>query len=143
MPGADQYAAAAERARARLRETPGPLDTPCLIWPGAASTGGYGYIRVGGRAGGKIVTVHGLLHRSATGRKPRRGQQLHHRCETRLCANPDHLEILSRKGHGLAHRGEILGCGHAPDMVAGRRRTRRCRSCRNANRRARYRELRG
>lgn len=143
MPTADQYASAAERALARIEETSGPLETPCWIWQGARSTGGYGYIRVGGHAGGKVVTVHSLLYRVRTGRRVRRGQILHHRCETRSCANPDHLEVVTPRGHGKRHRREFAACGHVPDIVMGRRRVRRCRDCRNATRRARYRDLRG
>lgn len=141
MAGADdQHARAAGRVLLRLEETPGPLETPCWLWPGARSAGGYGYVRVGGRSGGKIVTVHALLYRVLTGRVPRRGQSVHHRCEVTLCANPDHLEAVGAKAHGKRHRRPLAPCGHPYDMTLGKRRTRRCRRCRNAYRRDRYRE---
>lgn len=144
MPTAIQYARACGRALIRLEETPGPLGTACWVWPGARSAGGYGYIRVGSRGSGRIVPVHALLFRVLTGRKPRRDQVVHHRCAVQLCANPDHLEAVTAKGHGERHRRTNAPCGHPYDVAFGRvRRVRHCRSCRNAKRRARYRETRG
>lgn len=130
------YENAAARALLRLVEEPGPLESPCWIWPGACSTGGYGYVRVGGRDG-KSVTVHAVLYRVLAGRYPR-GRLLHHRCETPLCANPDHLEPVTRAEHGRLHRRELAPCGHPYDLFLGRRRARRCRRCRNERRRAVY-----
>jgi HNH endonuclease len=144
MPTVEQYAGAAGRVLLRLEETPGPLETPCWIWPGARSGGnGYGYVRIGGKGGGKIVPVHALVFRVLTGRAPRRDQHVHHRCEVPLCANPDHLEAVTRRQHGQRHRRALASCGHPHDMVMGRRKkSRRCRACRNAARREQYRKAR-
>jgi hypothetical protein len=132
-PTRDEYAAAAARARPRLIPTLGPLPTPCLLWPGATTGVGYGQIRVGRR----IVAVHVVLYR-ASGRPLRRGQLVHHRCETRLCANPEHLEAVTHRQHGRLHRRGLAPCGHPYDMLVGRTRRRACRRCRNAYKRRVY-----
>lgn len=124
------------RVLLRLEERPGPLETACWVWPGARSRQGYGYVRVGGR-GGKIELVHVLAYRVLTGVKLR-GRLVHHRCETPLCANPAHLEAVTRRQHALRHRRDRFPAGHRYDARHGHRRVRVCRRCRNDRRRAAY-----
>ena len=90
--------AACSRILLRLQETPGPLETPCWLWPGSRNSRGYGTIKIAGT----VVLVHRLLYRLLVA-NPGRRRQLHHRCENILCANPAHLEPLTAKRHGLAH----------------------------------------
>lgn len=72
-------------------------ETGCWIWQ-RAIVDGYGTIGVGG---GRVVKAHRLYYERAKGPIPV-GHELHHRCHTRACVNPDHLEPLTR----LAHRRE-------------------------------------
>lgn len=87
------------------------------------------------------MSVHVLMYRVLSGRPHRRGQHVHHRCEVSLCANPDHLEALTHRQHGGRHRRALAPCGHPYDMAMGKLKTRRCRRCRNAKRRADYARL--
>ena len=65
----------------------------CWEWTGAKNgnshsgvwTGGYGYARVDG----KVERVHRYVYRTLVGDP---GPLLHHRCENRPCARPNHVE---------------------------------------------------
>lgn len=145
MPVTDaHYASAAERVLVRLEEAPGPLRTPCWLWQGARSGSGYGYVRVGGRAG-IAEPVHVVVYRALV-RRPGRGKVVHHRCETPLCANPGHLEELTRLQHARRHRSDVCPrCNRPRAAVYGKTRETRhrvCVYCRNVRRRARYRTSR-
>ena len=71
-------------------------DTGCHIWKGATSGngrgGGYPRMKLDGRtvAVHRVVAVHqfGFLHP---------GRQVDHKCRTRLCVNPAHLEPVTHK----------------------------------------------
>lgn len=77
-----------------------PFDTrvnkteSCWIWTGPVQSAGYG-----------IHSQHGLqflAHRFSYVRVKGIipfGKDLHHRCRNKICVNPDHLEIVSRKYH--------------------------------------------
>jgi hypothetical protein len=84
---------------------------PCLVWTGAkgpdADNGPYG--RVYDAALGRTDYVHKVVWRRAYPDQPiPHGQDVDHRCEVRLCARPDHLQILS-KGDNLKRRGPTRG----------------------------------
>jgi hypothetical protein len=36
-----------------------------------------------------------------------RGLQLHHRCQSKSCVNPDHLEVVSPRDHTNLHQGKL------------------------------------
>jgi hypothetical protein len=84
---------------------------PCLVWTGAkgpdADEGPYG--RVYDAALGRTDYVHKVVWRRAYPDQPiPHGQDVDHRCEVRLCARPDHLQILS-KSDNLKRRGPTRG----------------------------------
>mgnify|MGYP001550307413 CR=1 FL=1 len=68
----------------------------CWLWVGQSRNVGYGYIGVGGRAGGKILS-HRAAWLLANGPIPdgdgHHGTVLMHTCDNRLCCNPAHLRL--------------------------------------------------
>jgi hypothetical protein len=130
------------RALCRLVVAPGPLETPCWLWPLAARRG-YGQMR----AGAHVVQVHRLVYRVLVGEPPA-GAHLHHLCEVPLCANPEHLVPLAVSDHvrvspgpfGDRARKTHCDSGHefTPENTAiTSRGTRRCRACHREGERAR------
>lgn len=83
-----------EKIYARCVLTPGPLETPCLIWQGADSGKGRGggYPRMDFE-GGKLA-VHIAMWVIKFGPIPSK-KQLDHRCNVRRCVAPDHLELVT------------------------------------------------
>jgi hypothetical protein len=81
-------------------------DDGCWYWQGAVS-GGYGMVRVGGRAG-RGVGAHRIYYEQHIGPIPV-GHHLHHLCGNGLCVNPAHLEPMEASAHLRLHRT----CGHA------------------------------
>jgi hypothetical protein len=116
-----------ERLRARLRVTAGG----CWVWTGALNAKGYG--KLGGELAHRIV--YELLRAPLA-----EGLELHHRhtCP-KACANPEHLQALTRAEHRRLHRRERCHRGHelTADNVIIRSDdgTRRCRRCHNERQR--------
>lgn len=63
----------------------------CWLWT-QGGTSGYGSTDVDGRT----VLVHRLAYELWIGPIPE-GQTIHHRCATRLCFNPEHLESVTQR----------------------------------------------
>jgi hypothetical protein len=63
-------------------------ETPCWIWQGVITPGGYG--RIG------TEPVHVRMYREHVGQVPV-GMQIDHLCRVRNCCNPFHLEPVTRK----------------------------------------------
>lgn len=82
-------------------ETPGPLDTPCEVWPLGQLTGGYGGVKYEG----KDYRVHRVRWELTYG-SVSSGMHLDHLCRVRLCAALDHLEPVTPRENIL--RGEGL-----------------------------------
>lgn len=66
--------------------------TPCWIWIGGRSSGGYGYVRFNG----KMQIAHRVIYELLVGPIPK-GLDLDHLCRNRACCNPEHLEPVTRK----------------------------------------------
>lgn len=81
----------------------------CWVWPGS-TTNGYGDVAIDG----KTYRVHRVVYVHCKGEIPT-GHEVDHLCFNRLCANPDHLEAVTREENNrraLAHYG-LLGAARA------------------------------
>ena len=116
-------------------------ETGCWVWTGFLNKG-YGRVNVAG----KIRDVHRVAYEFFVGPVPD-GLDLDHVCRNRACANPEHLEPVSRAENlrrGINVRRETKACpaGHLyteentmTDSYSG---ARRCRICRKATTRRKY-----
>jgi len=64
----------------------------CWIWLGTQSPNGYGRFSVRG----KYRTAHRWAYEQFVGKIPD-GLSIHHKCNNRLCVNPEHLEPLTNR----------------------------------------------
>jgi HNH endonuclease len=117
----------------------------CWLWTGATA-GHMGYGTIGAGGGTKLV-AHRLsweLHH----RKPiPDGMLVCHHCDTPRCVRPDHLFLGTHDDNMLdaavkGRKGFVGGAtcphGHAMEgsnLIVGKNGKRRCRTCKNANRR--------
>jgi hypothetical protein len=83
-----------ERILNRCEWRDGPLETPCLIWTGGCSSGGYGSIKYQGT---KLAT-HRVLWLCEYG-KIEEGKELCHECDTPPCNSLLHLRADTRAGN--------------------------------------------
>lgn len=78
-------------------------DSGCHIWVGAQQSRGYGLFQWRGR----LTTAHRVAYELYNGEIPE-DHVVHHRCETPLCVNPEHLEAVTNwenlklSGRGVA-----------------------------------------
>jgi HNH endonuclease len=103
----------------------------CWIWTGAKSgrTLAHGLTRR--PITQKKVYTHILTYELLIGSVPK-GKVLHHICEHSLCANPKHLEPITRADHNRLHLGRAI-CIHGHPKEIGRG----CRICGTINARKR------
>jgi hypothetical protein len=65
-------------------------NTGCWLWTGATVPSGYGQF---GIAASKAARAHRVAYAALVG--PPSGPELDHRCRTRCCVNPAHLDPVS------------------------------------------------
>jgi hypothetical protein len=113
--------------------------TDCWIWPHGKSAAGYG------RTEG--IYVHRLAYEQWVGPIPE-GMAIHHRCHTRACFNPEHLEAVTSKEHAWKHaKTEADTCpqGHpytSENLKVRQNGKRECRICHRESQRERSRRRR-
>lgn len=97
-----------DRIMARCVETPGPLDTPCLVWYRPKYVNNYGYIRLGKR----VTRTHRAAYEAAYG-PIANGLLCLHKCDVKPCCNINHLyagtcqqNVIDAIVRGLAPTGE-------------------------------------
>ena len=128
-----RYANALQRTSDRLVRGAAPDD--CWLWPGGTNGRGYGIIGVkrGPGEGSRMLYVHRVMYEKYVGPIPD-GLEIDHLCRVRNCANPTHLEAVTRAENVRRQRAVITHCpeGHEYNdentaiTVAGKR---RCRTC--------------
>lgn len=110
----------------------------CWLWTGARVWNEYGVIR----ADRKATYAHRFAYEKTVAAVPD-GLQLDHKCRTRSCVNPQHLEpVTQRENLRRGDRGKEWGTdthcryGHAytDDNTAPRRDRKNGRACRECNR---------
>jgi len=77
----------------------GELLAECWIWSGSLGTKGYGMVRINGATRRTHVIAYTLVYGPVE-----TGWDVHHKCETRLCVNPLHLELKLHGEHASHHQ---------------------------------------
>ena len=98
---------------AKVKETEGPLDTPCWEWQGGLDRAGYGRIHVKKhceKKTGRNFFAHRMsymIHRGYI--EPE--EFILHQCHNRLCVNPDHHKLGDHNDNmdDLANSRRIAG----------------------------------
>lgn len=126
---ANRYASLDERLWDRLMPA---TDSYCVVWTGA-SIQGYGVIKYEG----KQWRVHRLVYTLLVGPIPD-GMEIDHLCNNTLCAEPDHLEVVTgpeNRERAKHRRGGLCFRGHQKVDRLGKKSGQWCPECqRKANR---------
>lgn len=126
-----------------LRE--GKLQKPadgCWLWSGSTANGyGRAAMSTGSNSPNHHFAVHRWVYEFLVGPIPD-GLDLDHLCRVRNCANPDHLEPVTRSENLFRAHDDACAKGHTRTIentyVNPRTGTRSCRTCLHAWRRERY-----
>lgn len=115
----------------------------CWLWTDSLDRHGYGQFNVGCRTPGRnsVKRAHRVMYELLVGPVPV-SLDLDHRCRTRSCVNPDHLEPVTRKenlgrsplvtsdrGRDACREGHRYTTHTTRMAVRGAKVTRRCRVC--------------
>jgi len=111
----------------------------CWLWAGSRYPNGYGKFKLAtGTSGGRGVLAHRYSYETHIG--PIAGV-INHRCETKACVNPAHLEDVTQRQNvrfslsPLCRRGHVLD-GDSYVSKDGKRACRACRRIREGRPRA-------
>ena len=96
----------------------------CGEWQRAVGSHGYGAVRFGGR----VRTTHSVVYEELVGEYE---GELDHVCRNKSCANPDHLEPVTRVVNAMRARGteRHMPCGHSRQMTGNRHYSTSCSVC--------------
>lgn len=86
----------------------------CWVWVGRSNRNGYGRLRVDGVE----EAAHRLVYKTFVGPIPD-GMLLDHRCRTRCCVNPSHLEPVSHSVNTLRGKAKLFGRDLHPHHYQG------------------------
>jgi hypothetical protein len=111
-------------------------DDGCWRWTGHVQTTGYGQMQIDRRH----VVVHRVAWMLFRGPIPD-GMDVHHRCGTKRCCNPEHLELVPHALHKARHHRR-RHCQRGHPLTAETTSRGRCRLCARASRQ-RYAERQG
>lgn len=67
-------------------------ESDCLLWIGSTNNRGYGLVQIDG----KLELAHRVSYAAANGPIPD-GLVIDHRCRTRNCVRPEHLEAVTQR----------------------------------------------
>lgn len=116
----------------------------CWLWLGATMSNGYGQVAMSMGSGNtkRHFSIHRWVYEFLVGPIPE-GLDLDHLCRVRNCANPEHLEPVTRSENLFRAYDDACTRGHVrtPEntYVNPRTGTRTCRTCQRAwRRRQRY-----
>lgn len=129
-----------QRFWAKVNKT-GPGE--CWLWTGAKTNGGYGFLSRGGRGAGNVL-AHRWSYETHVGPIPY-DLQIDHRCRTRACVNPAHLQAVDARTNLLRAPATVTSINSAKthcnnghplsgDNLAIERGSRVCVTCRRARR---------
>lgn len=78
----------------------------CIEWTGMINPSGYGMLNIKGIS----IGAHRISWALASGRAPKKGMDICHKCDNRKCINPEHLFEGTRKENmqDALHKGRLV-----------------------------------